>query len=244
MPTLQIGVPAGLGTLYSVRYEDWYAIDFRNGLVLNMQLPPTITQYIPTWPDLVNACTAWRDTTFPGLITNAVTMSQFANNAWQTIESLSSDVTTLPPGDPVPDSVSFTITAHLQALAQSASELASASAGLQQEIVAFVAANQAAAPAIQASVSAADQEVALFASGWVNGAYWSPDAAIATVQQAWASVVSQFTATPGAQVPVMTGSQLASDLQSAAAEWDTLAIAASQFPKQVAPPANQPQQHW
>lgn len=66
MHDFRLGMPAGSLLLYSVARSDWIAIDNRVTLAIDMQQIATVVkQYIPNYSDLLDVCTAWRETTFP-----------------------------------------------------------------------------------------------------------------------------------------------------------------------------------
>jgi hypothetical protein len=226
MPNLQLGLPAGLSSPYLVAQSDWIAIDNRVTLVIEMQqIATVIKQYIPNYPDLLDVCTAWRETTFPDLIAQAVTTNLFATNAAQTLERLSAELAGLTPTDPVPDPVRSIIRVQVKALAQSAGQQAAASAGLQQPIAAFVSANRA--------TDAALRETPL--DGWssVAGSISSVEGAMANVQQSWASISTRLAAASGDQVQVTATDLLSIDFQAAIAGWTALGNAAAAFDSMV-----------
>jgi hypothetical protein len=100
----------GLGRLFAVPAVDWIAIDDRVTITIDAQnIAPEIEQYIPNYPDLLQACIAWRSSTWSGLITQRVNTEMFAAKAADVLGQLSSDLSGVKPGDPVPESVSFII---------------------------------------------------------------------------------------------------------------------------------------
>ena len=226
MHDFRLGMPAGSLLLYSVARSDWIAIDNRVTLAIDMQQIATVVkQYIPNYSDLLDVCTAWRETTFPGLIAQAVTTNLFATKTAHTLNCLAADLAGLNPSDPVPDPVRFIIGVQWKALAQSAGEQATASAGLEQPIAAFVSANRAA--------DAALEETPL--DGWpsVADSVSSVEEAMTHVQQSWASISTQLAAASGDQVQITTADLLSIDLQAALAGWTALASAAAAFDSMV-----------
>src|SRR3954468_2816691 len=100
----------GLGRPFAVPAVDWIAIDDRVAITIDAQnIAPEIEQYISNYPDLLQACIAWRSSTWSGLITQGVNTEMFAAKAADVLGQLSSDLSGVKPGDPVPESVSFII---------------------------------------------------------------------------------------------------------------------------------------
>ena len=135
----------GLTPPYAVPASDWTVINDRVAVTIEAQnIAPEIEKYIPNYPDLLRVCTTWRSATWSGLIAQAVSTELFGNDAAKVLGQLSSDLSGVKPGDPVPASVSFIITVQFQALALTAGQQDTTASGLAGQIAAFVSANRAA----------------------------------------------------------------------------------------------------
>ena len=213
---------AGLIPPYAVPASDWIVISDRVAVTIEAQnIAPEIEKYIPNYPDLLQVCTTWRSTTWSGLIAQAVSTEIFGNDAAKVLGQLSSDLSGVKPGDPVPASVSFIITVQFQALALTAGQQDTTVSGLAGQIAAFVSANRAA--------DASLEELPL--DGWspIAGPIGSLDAATTDIQTAWGAIASQLQAAAGGQLKITTAGLLASNLSTAITSWQALAKAAGAF---------------
>src|SRR5215472_7910039 len=127
--------PEGTGLIppYAVPATDWVAVNNRVAAVIKLQDMldvAYIENFIPTYPVLLQVCTTWQSATWSGLIVQAVNTELFANDAAKVLGQLSSDLSAVKPGDPVPPSVSFIITVQFQALAQTAGQQGATASGL------------------------------------------------------------------------------------------------------------------
>jgi hypothetical protein len=213
---------AGLIPPYAVPASDWIVISDRVAVTIEAQnIAPEIEKYIPNYPDLLQVCTAWRSATWSGLIAQAVSTELFGNDAAKVLGQLSSDLSGVKPGDPVPASVSFIITVQFQALALTAGQQDTTVSGLAGQIAAFVSANRAADASLEK----------LPLDGWspIAGPIGSLEAATAGLQAAWSAIGSQLHAAAGGQLKITTAGLLASNLSTAIMSWQALARAAGAF---------------
>ncbi len=212
----------GLTPPYAVPASDWIVINDRVAVTIEAQnIAPEIEKYIPNYPDLLRVCTTWRSATWSGLIAQAVSTELFANDAAKVLGQLSSDLSGVKPGDPVPASVSFIITVQFQALALTAGQQDTTASGLAGQIAAFVSANRAADASLEK----------LPLDGWspIAGPIGSLDAATTDIQTAWGAIASQLQAAAGGQLKITTAGLLASNLSTAIMSWQALAKAAGAF---------------
>jgi hypothetical protein len=215
--------PEGIGLIppYAVPASDWVAINNRVAGVIKLQdIAAQIELLIPTYPDLLEVCTTWQSATWSGLITQALNTELFGNDAAKVLGQLSSDLSGVTPGDPVPASVSFIIAVQFQALAQTAGQQGATASGLADQIAAFVSANRT-----------ADAEVEQTLDGWfpLSGPIGSLETAMADIQTAWGAIASQLQAAAGGQLKITTAGLLASNLGTAITSWKALAEAAGVF---------------
>lgn len=212
----------GLTSPYAVPASDWTVINDRIAITIEVQdIAPEIEKYIPNYPDLLQACKTWRSTTWSGLIAQAVNTELFGNDAAKALRQLSSDLSGVKPGDPVPHSVSFLITVRFQALAQTAGTQGTTASGLAGQIAAFVSANRAADASLEK----------LPLDGWspIAGPISSLDKAASDLQTGWGTVVSQLQALSSDQLKITTAGLLTSNLGTAITSWQALATAAGEF---------------
>src|SRR4051794_15087821 len=199
---------AGLAPPFAVPTGDWAALDERVSLTIEAQnIAPEIEQYIPNYPDLLQACITWRSTTWSGLIAHGVNTELFGAKAADELGQLSDDLSGVKPGDPVPEAVSFIIRVSFQALEQLAGQQAGNAQTLAGPIAAFVSANQAA--------DASLQKVPL--DGWspIAGPIASLDAAASDLQTGWGLVASQLQAASTDRLQITTAALLTSNIDTA-----------------------------
>lgn len=207
---------------YAVPASDWTAIDGRIAITIEMQnLAPEVEKYIPNYPDLLEACRTWRSTTWSALVTQAVNTHLFATKATGVLGQLSSDLSGLKPGDPVPASVAFIVKVQLGALAQTAGEQDSTASGLAGQIGTFVTANRVADASLD-NLPLADWSP-------ITGPIDALDQATADLQTGWGAIASQLQAFAGGKVEITTAGLLASNLSTAVTSWQTLARTAGDF---------------
>jgi hypothetical protein len=212
---------------FTVPASDWAALDQRVATTIAAQnIAPEIEEYIPNYPDLLQACMTWHSTTWSGLITQAVNTELFGTKAAEVLGQLSDDLSGVEPGDPVPGSVSFIIRVQFQALAQVAGDQAGTAQSLVGQIATFVSANRAA--------DASLQKIPL--DGWfpIAGPIGSLEATTTDLQAGWGAVVSQLQAASGERLEITTAALLASNLDTAITSWKTLAQSAATFVSMVA----------
>jgi hypothetical protein len=218
--------PEGTGLIppYAVPASDWVAINNRVAGVIKLSedqdLEAQIKLLIPIYPDLLEVCTSWQSATWSGLIAQAVNTELFGNDAAKVLGQLSSDLSGVTPGDPVPASVSFIITVQFQALAETAGQQGTTASGLADKVAAFVSANRT-----------ADAEVEQTLDGWfpLSGPIGSLETAMADIRTAWGAIASQLQAAAGGQLKITTAGLLASNLGTAITSWKALAEAAGAF---------------
>jgi hypothetical protein len=226
-------VPTGLGGPYAVPASDWAAIDARIAMVFEAQaIAAEIERYIPNYPALLSVCSAWRASTFPGLLAQATSTNLFATKAAQTLGQLSSDLTGLQPGDPVPQSVTFIIQVQFKALAQTAGEDSGPASALNQDVQAFVAENQAADKALEQ----------LPLEGWsaIAGPIANLETAMNDVEASWGPIAGQLAAAADGSLEITTAGLLSSNLQQAIQSYQALADAAAAFESKVSQPDSVP----
>jgi hypothetical protein len=216
--------PEGTGLIppYAVPASDWVLINDRVAIAIEAQnIAPEIEKYIPNYPDLLQVCTTWHSATWSGLIAQAVTTELFGTDAAKVLGQLSSDLSSVTPGDPVPSSVSFIIAVQFQALAQTAGEQGTTASGLADQIAAFMSANRAADASLEK----------LTLDGWspIAGPIGALETATADIQAAWGAIASQLQAAAGGQLKITTAALLASNLGTAITSWKALAKAAGAF---------------
>lgn len=207
---------------YAVPESDWTVIDDRIAITIEAQnIAPEIEKYVPNYPDLLQACLTWRSATWSGLITQAVNTELFGTKAAGVLGQLSSDLSGIKPGDPVPGAIAFIIEVQFQALARTAGEQATAASGLVGQIGTFVTANRVADASLER----------LPLDGWspIAGPISSLDEATADLQTGWGAITSQLQALSGGQLTITTAGLLASNLGAAVTSWKTLAQAAGAF---------------
>jgi len=207
---------------YAVPACDWTVIDDRVAITIEMQnVAPEIEKYIPNYPDLLEVCRTWRSATWSGLIAQAVNTGLFATKEVGVLGQLSSDLSGVKPGDPVPASVAFIVEVQFQALARTAGEQATTASGLAGKIGTFVTANRVADASLEK----------LPLDGWcpIAGPIDSLDKATADIQTGWGAIASQLQAFATGQLKITTAGLLASNLGTAVTSWKTLAQAAGAF---------------
>jgi hypothetical protein len=207
---------------YAVPAADWTVIDDRVAITIEMQnVAQEIEKYIPNYPDLLEVCRTWQSATWSGLIAQAVNTGLFATKATGVLGQLSSDLSGLKPGDPVPASITFIVEVQFQALARTAGEQGTTASGLAGAIGTFVTANRVA--------DASLEKLPLDGWGPIAGPIDSLDKATADLQTGWGAIASQLQAFATGQLKITTAGLLASNLGTAVTSWKTLAQAAGAF---------------
>lgn len=71
-----------MGDLFTVPEDDWVAISKRVGYAIKLSnIADQVTQFLPGFRALVTACVTWRDSTFPAIASNAVSLRDYSKQA-------------------------------------------------------------------------------------------------------------------------------------------------------------------
>ncbi len=88
MTTIALVDTAG-GSLFTVPDADWAAIDQRVESAINLSpIADQVTQYLPQFKTLVEACRRWRSSTFPQIGSSAQSLSNYCDRALPTFQSV------------------------------------------------------------------------------------------------------------------------------------------------------------
>jgi hypothetical protein len=224
MTSVRLTTPA-LGSLFVISESDWTAISKRVGLVvLAAQIAPIIGRTLLDFPALETACQAWKNTTFPALVTQSGAIRDYAGKATQSFTSVQQAIANLKPDDPLPAAIRTTAQNAITALATGTTALSQSTDNLATQIKAFMTENQVVDAQVAAYVQALGPQ-------WQSLAPRTAvlENALGLVRGRWKAIADDLDLIASGKIDLTMALLLSLDIQSALLAWGNLRAEAAAF---------------
>jgi hypothetical protein len=223
--------------LFTVPESDWTAINKRVGVTEYAKgIASEISQMLPKYPELVTACDLWMSTTFPGLISHAAALANYADQSTRQFTDLQNALAALGNNtNPLPPAVQSQAQSALNDLQQTSKTLGTQFTTLSQQVSDFASIN-----------SQVDEEITHYQTQL--GQWWAPiGAKISTVDNAtghvkgvWSAISSDLQNALSGQLDITNSFLMGLDISVALSDWATIKTEATAFGAM----ANGQTQYW
>lgn len=223
--------------LFTVPESDWTAINKRVGVTEYAKgIASEISQMLPKYPELVTACDLWMSTTFPGLISHATALANYADQSTQQFTDLQNALAALgTKTSPLPSAVQSQAQSALNNLQQTSKSLGAEFNTLSQQVSDFASIN-----------SQVDEEITHYKSQL--GPWWATigekistvDNATGHVKGVWLAINSDLQSALSGQLDITDSFLMGLDIGVALSAWASIKTEATAFGTM----ANGQRQYW
>jgi hypothetical protein len=212
--------------LFTVPESDWTAINKRVGVTEYAKgIAAEISQMLPKFPQLVTACDLWMSTTFPGLISHATALANYADQSTQQFTALQNALAALGTAtNPLPPAVQSQAQAALSNLQRTSKTLGAQFNALSQQVSDFASIN-----------GQIDMEITHYQSQL--GPWWAPigatiskvDNATGLVKGVWAAITSDLQNALSGQLDMTDSFLMGLGISVALSDWASIKTEATSF---------------